>query len=96
LFAHSPIENQPDVFIECGVEPTFSPSPTQDTMLPDPPPGWTALQERAKQAKDPRQLAAIIDEMNKLLSEYEKAAGNGHSEVQRSARGHKSDKNDGR
>ncbi len=56
----------------------------------------TALQERAKQAKDPRQLAAIIDEMNNLLSEYEKAAGNGHSEGQRPARSPNSDKKNGR
>jgi hypothetical protein len=65
-------------------------------MLPDPPPGWTALQERAKQVKDPRELAAIIDEMNKLLAEYEKAAGDGHSEGQLPARSHKSDKKNDR
>ncbi|MFZ3264449.1 MAG: hypothetical protein WA172_10650 [Terriglobales bacterium] len=65
-------------------------------MLPDPPPGWTALQERAKQAKDPRQLAAIIDEMNRLLTEYEKAAGDGHSEGQLLVRSHPSDKKSGR
>ena len=43
-----------------------------------PPLGWLALQERAKQAKDPRALAAIIDEMNELLAEYEKTSGDGH------------------
>ena len=47
-------------------------------MAPKPPPGWTELQERAKQAKDPKELAAIIDEMNRLLTAYEKAAGDGH------------------
>jgi hypothetical protein len=41
-------------------------------MLSNPPPGWIALQERAKQAKDARELAAIIDEMNNLLALYEK------------------------
>jgi hypothetical protein len=65
-------------------------------MLDDPPPGWTALQERAKQAKNARELAAIIDEMNRLLSEYEKAAGNGHSEGLRPARSRTSDKKDDR
>ena len=47
--------------------------------LPDPPSGWIDLQERAKRAKNAEELAAIIDEMNKLLSEYEKEAGDGHS-----------------
>jgi hypothetical protein len=65
-------------------------------MLLNPPPGWTALQERAKQAKDARELAAIIDEMNELLAEYEKAAGDGHSEGQLPARSHKSDKKNDR
>ena len=48
--------------------------------VPDPPSGWIDLQERAKCAKNAEELAAIIDEMNKLLSEYEKAAGDGHKE----------------
>jgi hypothetical protein len=37
-----------------------------------------ALQERAKRAKTPAELSAIIDEMNALLGEYEEAAGDGH------------------
>jgi hypothetical protein len=45
--------------------------------LPDPPTGWIDLQARAKRAKNAEELAAIIDEMNQLLSEYEKAAGDG-------------------
>ncbi len=49
-------------------------------MLLNPPPGWIALQERAKQAENSRELAAIIDEMNNLLAEYEKNNGDGHSE----------------
>lgn len=65
-------------------------------MLSNPPPGWTALQERAKQVKDPIELAAIIDEMNDLLAEYEKAAGDGHSEGRLPARSHKPAKKDGR
>jgi len=48
-------------------------------MFPDPPPGWHALQERAKRAENADELARIIDEMNRLLREYEKAAGNGHN-----------------
>ena len=43
-------------------------------MLPDPPPGWSALQQRARQAKSAKELAALIDEMNLLLTECEKAA----------------------
>jgi len=46
-------------------------------MLPDPPPGWAALQEAARRAKDPAELARIIDQMNKLLTDYEKVSGNG-------------------
>jgi len=49
-----------------------------DDRLPDPPPGWLALQEKARTAKDAKELSAIIDEMNALLSTYEKAAGDGH------------------
>jgi len=43
-------------------------------MLPEPPPGWTSLQERARRTKDPEELAHIIDEMNQLLAEYEKSS----------------------
>jgi 23S rRNA maturation mini-RNase III len=43
-------------------------------MLPDEPKGWRKLQEKAKQEKDPKKFAAIIDEMNRLLAEREKAA----------------------
>ena len=46
--------------------------------LPDSPAGWMALQEKAKRAKNAEELSAIIEEMNQLLSECEKAAGNGH------------------
>ena len=64
-------------------------------MPPEPPPGWTELQERAKRAKDAKELAAIIDEMNRLLAEYEKAAGDGHKDGQRPARDHNSAKKEG-
>jgi len=43
-------------------------------MLPDQPIGWTLLQQRAKQARTPEELAAIIDEMNRLLRVEEDAA----------------------
>jgi hypothetical protein len=42
------------------------------------PPGWRELQERAKSERDPRKLEAIIAEMNRLLTECEKRAGNGN------------------
>ena len=48
-------------------------------MASDPPPGWTALQVKARDAKTPEELAATIGEMNKLLAAYEKAAGDGHT-----------------
>jgi hypothetical protein len=41
------------------------------------PPGWIALQERAKQVKNPHELVDLIGEMNQLLSEYEMTAGDG-------------------
>ena len=44
----------------------------------NPPPGWIALQERAKQVKDPQELVDLIEEMNQLLSEYERAEGDGN------------------
>jgi len=47
-------------------------------LASDPPPGWTALQVKARDAKTPEELAATIGEMNKLLAAYEKAAGDGH------------------
>jgi hypothetical protein len=43
----------------------------------NPPPGWNALQERARRVRDPQELTDIIDEMNLLLSQYEWAAGDG-------------------
>lgn len=43
----------------------------------NPPPGWNALQERAKRVKDPQELAGLIEEMNQLLSEFEITAGDG-------------------
>jgi len=43
----------------------------------NPPPGWTALQERAKRVKDPQELSNLIEEMNQLLSEFEIIAGDG-------------------
>ena len=43
----------------------------------NPPPGWIALQQRAKQIKDPQELVDLIEEMNQLLSEYERSTGDG-------------------
>jgi len=41
------------------------------------PEGWSELQERARSERDPRELEAIIAEMNRLLSEREKRAAAG-------------------
>src|SRR5215470_14680386 len=41
------------------------------------PPGWRELQEKARRAKDARELSEVIDEMNRLLSEWEKRAEDG-------------------
>ena len=56
------------------------------TMFPQPiPPGWIKLQERARQSKDADELSRIIDEMNKLLDEYE--TRNGYDETASQDRG---------
>jgi hypothetical protein len=44
-------------------------------MALEEPPGWRELQERARRERDPEKLAAIIDEMNRLLTMWEKQAG---------------------
>ena len=38
------------------------------------PEGWRSLWERAQQEKDPQKLAELIDQLNQLLTEHEKAA----------------------
>ncbi len=43
-------------------------------MLPDEPKGWRRLWEAAQAEKDPKKLAELIDQLNQLLSEHEKAA----------------------
>jgi hypothetical protein len=40
-------------------------------LFPQPPAGWMALWERARHAKDTPELTRIIDEMNKLLDDYD-------------------------
>jgi hypothetical protein len=45
--------------------------------VPGEPEGWRELQERARRTRDPKQLEAIIAEMNQLLSECEKKAAGG-------------------
>ncbi len=40
----------------------------------DEPKGWQKLWERAQREKDPKKLAALIDQLNQLLTEHEKAA----------------------
>ena len=58
-------------------------------MAPSPPPGWAALQEQARRSKDPKELARIIDAMNKLLAECEEAAGDLPKKKMRRAVGRK-------
>ncbi|MGB9234258.1 MAG: hypothetical protein WCC04_07570 [Terriglobales bacterium] len=58
-------------------------------MLPEPPPGWATLQKKARRTKDPKELARIIDEMNKLLAEVEEAAGDVPKKKPRGAGGRK-------
>jgi len=43
-------------------------------MENDEPTGWRDLQERAQRETDPKKLAQIIDEMNRLLTEQERKA----------------------
>jgi hypothetical protein len=43
-------------------------------MLPDEPKGWRKMWEAAQQETDPKKLAELIDRLNQLLSEHEKAA----------------------
>jgi hypothetical protein len=43
--------------------------------LPDEPKGWRSLQAMAQEARDSHSLALIINEMNRLLSQHERAAG---------------------
>jgi len=45
---------------------------------------WRELQERARNERDPRKLETIIAEMNQLLTECEKRAGNGNGNSPRS------------
>ena len=42
----------------------------------DEPQGWQQLHAMAQQERDPQRLAYIIDQMNSLLAQYEKMAGN--------------------
>jgi len=49
----------------------------------NPPPGWNALQEKAREAKDPQELSDLIAEMNRMLSEYERTAGDGDFDSRR-------------
>ena len=51
-------------------------------MSPEPPPGWSTLQEKARRASDPKELASIIDEMNRVLAACEKAAADSMRESQ--------------
>jgi hypothetical protein len=64
---------------------TFGESEWPD--LPGEPEGWRELQERARRARDPKELEAIIAEMNRLLTECEKKAAAGEAAQTTSQRG---------
>jgi len=53
-------------------------------MFPEAPPGWLILQQRAQQAKTTQELSRIIDEMNRLLSQYEAVSHRRQSDRPRS------------
>jgi hypothetical protein len=44
------------------------------TVELDEPRGWRRLQAMAQRATDPQSLAAIIDEMNRILDQHERMA----------------------
>jgi hypothetical protein len=78
---HRPIDH-PDASVTSNDElvkffraETFRP-PTPSAASPallfhPPPPGWLILHQCAQRAKSPAELIPIIDEMNKLLRDYE-------------------------
>ena len=41
-------------------------------VLPDEPEGWHALQEKLRDEKDPKKFAELVDQVNRLLTEWEK------------------------
>lgn len=45
--------------------------------LPDEPKRWRKLQIQAQRGRDPRRLKELIEQMNRLLEEREKAAASG-------------------
>jgi len=47
---------------------------SEPPILDGEPEGWRELQKRARNAKDGRELGAIIAEMNQLLTQCEKRA----------------------
>ncbi len=63
-------------FVRLGVYSMSKTDPPEWKMpeVPGEPEGWRELQEKAQQETDPKKLAAIIDEMNKLLTEQEERA----------------------
>jgi hypothetical protein len=56
-------------------KPNFGETGTPN--LPEEPEGWRILQERARNARDPRELEAVIAEINQLLTESERKASGG-------------------
>jgi hypothetical protein len=78
LLDNSPLDAAPLLRFKIAADFIAYLSLVRRTMPLDTPPGWNALQERAKRVKDPQELVGLIEEMNQLLSEYEKTAGDGN------------------
>lgn len=56
------------------------------SMVSDEPSGWRCLWEKAQRERDPEKLAALIDQMNRLLTAHEKAAAERERPTARSSR----------
>jgi hypothetical protein len=56
-----------------------------EPLRPDEPEGWRELQEKAQRERNPKKLAMLIDEMNQILTEWEKkgAAEEGTKRIRR-------------
>jgi len=45
---------------------------TKPMIFPDEPRGWRMLQEMAQKEPDPQKVAAIVEQMNRLLAAHER------------------------
>jgi hypothetical protein len=58
----------------------------ESAMPLDEPQGWRELWEMAQQEQDTKKLAAIIDQMNQLLTEHEKRAADDPERIETDSR----------